>query len=187
MKLNKTSIFWSIPAITVYFYSANILAQYGYISYFGISTSFLESSLKDNIIYFFQLFKVIFSLFGLINAWYLLIIVPVILMISIFYNPYSWRKVAYFVSPILLLLFLWFSYDFAYKLASYTESYYVIAPECINSDKEAIYIIPDIYDSKLILVPVDKATNRMKGGFFVKNSSDINCIISYQKTGKIIK
>lgn len=187
MKLKKLSIFWSIPSLTIYFYAANILAQYGYISYFNIPSSFIESSLKDNIIYFFDLFRIGFAVIGLIGWWLLLFIIPVILIVALFYNPYSWRRFIYVFSPIALLASLWLFYNFGNKLASYNESYDVITPECINMNKETVYIIPDIYDTKLILVPIDKATNKIKNGYLVKNSTDISCVIERQHIGRVIK
>lgn len=187
MKLKKISIFLSIPFLTLFCYAATVLMQYGYLSYFNIPSSFLESSLKDNIIYFFILFKVAFSIIRLLNWWLLLVLLPFILVWAILYNPYSWRRFIYMFVPILLLVSLWFSYDFGYKLASYNENFNIVDSECVSLDKNVVYIIPDIYDTKLILVPVDKATNKLKDGFFVKNSAEINCAVGYQHIGKIIR
>lgn len=187
MNKKTVSLFWSFPVLTVYFYAANILTQYGYISYFDIPSSFIESSIKDNIIYFFYLIKIAFNLFGLLSPWVLLIVIPVILMIVVFFDLWSLRRLIYKWSPIVLLIFLYYSYDLGSKTAEYMETHLVVQAECLNLDNNFIYIAPDIYDSKLILVPVDKTNNKIKGGFFVKNSSDINCEISYQKTGRITK
>jgi len=190
MRIEKLSIFWSIPVLTVYFYAANILTQYGYISYFNIPSSFIESSLRDNIVYFFDLFKVISTItFNIVISikWWLLLIVPVVLIIAAFWDPYHWRKTKYLFLPILLLISLYFSYDFGNKLASYNENYNIVSPECINMDKENIYIIPDIYDTKLILIPIDKKTNKIKNGYLVKNSTDLNCIVERQHVGRVIK
>lgn len=184
MKLKK---FWSLPFLTLFCYAATVLIQYGYLSYFNIPSGFIESSLKDNIIYFFILFKATFTVISLLKGWLLVGITLFTLVCAIFFTPYHWRRFIYVCVPLLLLAFVWFSYDLGYKLASYSESFNVVDSQCVGLDKDTLYIIPDIYDTKLVLVPIEKATNKMRGGFFVKNSTEVNCVIGYQYIGKIIK
>src|SRR5680860_762279 len=140
MRIKRVSKFWSIPVFTVYFYAANILMQYGYISYFNIPSSFIESSIKENILYFFQLFQASLSIIGSIKWWaFLLTMLPIVLIIELCNRNSSWRKFWNTVLIILFILSLWFSYIFGGKIAEYNQDFLVVESGCASLNKEYIY------------------------------------------------
>jgi len=185
MNNQKILKFWSIPIFTVYFYAANILMQYGYISYFGIPSSFIEASIKDNILYFFSLSQVIFIFIGQLKWWIaLLMILPIIIIFDICNNNIFWKK---FFNVLLIILFvssLWFSYKLGKKIAEINTNYLTLDSSCVGLNDDHTYIIPNIYLSKMILTPID-LNNKMIGGFVVKESSYLNCLINYKQLGPI--
>jgi len=183
---NQTILkFWSIPVFTVYFYAANILMQYGYISYFGISSSFIESSIKDNILYFFDLFQIVVIFIGQLKWWVaLILILPVVIIVDLCKRNSRWRK---FFNILLIILFissLYFSYKLGGKIAEVNTNYMTVDANCVNYNKEYRYIIPDIYQGNIILVPINHE-NKIIGGYIVKDSSSLNCLISNVNVGII--
>lgn len=185
---NQTILkFWSIPVFTVYFYAANILMQYGYISYFGIPSSFIESSVKENILYFFNLFQIIIIFIGQLKWWVaLLLILPVLIIIDLCKRNSSWRNFFNILLVILFISSLWFSYKFGGKIAEVNTNYMTIDSSCIGSNTDYHYIIPDIYQGDMILVPVNKE-NTIVGGYIVKDSSSLDCLINNINIGAIKK
>lgn len=187
MKNQKILKFWSIPVFTVYFYAANILMQYGYISYFGIPLSFIESSIKENILYFFNLFQIIIISIGQLKWWVaLLMMLPVLIIIDLCKRNSSWRSFFNILLVILFISSLWFSYKLGGKIAEVNTNYMTIDSACINFDNNYRYIIPDIYQGDMILVPVSPE-NKLIGGYVVKDSSSLNCLINNTNIGIIKK
>jgi len=185
---NQTILkFWSIPVFTVYFYAANILMQYGYISYFGIPASFIESSIKENILYFFDLFQTIIIFIGQLKWWVaLILILPIVIIIDFCKNDSRWRKLFNTLLIILFVSSLWFSYKLGGKIAEVNTSYMTVDANCVNYNEDYRYIIPDIYQGDIILVPIN-TDNKIIGGYMIKDSSSLNCLITNINIGAIKK
>src|SRR3989344_3587248 len=110
---------WSLPVISVYLYAATILTQYGFNSYFNIPSSFIEASIKENIVYFFQLFQVASAVAGVMRWWMWAIVIIAALIITFFYNFHSFfRGIISLAGTIILGLLLWGSYNFGSMLAA---------------------------------------------------------------------
>ena len=54
----KISLEIWLPVLTIFVYSASVLTQYGYISYFGLPSYLIEASVKSNIIYSFTILRI---------------------------------------------------------------------------------------------------------------------------------
>lgn len=108
------------------------------------------------------------------------------LMILFFYFSHRWwQKVISFCSLLLLVYFLQGSHDFGQLLAKSSTDFYIPIQPCTGIP-EGRYIIPNFYQGKAILVPVDDA-NKMTGEFSVKDLSELNCSVKSENTGAITK
>ena len=172
--------------ISVYLYGITILTQYGFNSYFNIPSSFIESSIKENIIYFFQLFQLASSVAGLMKWWMWLVAILAILIITFFYNFSGYRKVIALCGTLLLGYLLYGSYNFGILLAKNTSTFYVPAQNCSSLDKNTSYIIPNFYQGKAILVSVDN-NKKLTGSVLVKDLSEPGCSTELKYIGLISK
>jgi hypothetical protein len=73
--------FWSLPVLTIYFYTATVLTQLGFVSYFGVPSNFVEASIKQNILYFFNLFQLTFVIVGLMKWWMFIAVALAVIVI----------------------------------------------------------------------------------------------------------
>ncbi|EKE11117.1 MAG: hypothetical protein ACD_15C00137G0014 [uncultured bacterium] len=176
------NIRWSIPIITAYLYAVTILTQYGFSTYFNIPSSFIEVSIKDNVIYFFQLFQLATNIAGLMSLWMWIIIVVVMAIIFLFYD-YS------FILNVIVLFFaglvLWQSYGFGRLIAANTSSFYALSDDCLITREDSLYIIPNFYQGAAILIPISKNNNKIIGNFLIKDISSLGCAIERKEVGKI--
>jgi hypothetical protein len=175
--------FWNIPIITVYLYAVAILTQHGFNSYFNIPSNFIEFSIKENIVYFFQLFQLALAIVGVMKFWmWIVVLVGAIVIAILCFFDYVYEII---FTSILIGGALVGSYYFGNFLAINTSTFYVPLSDCqlIGQGK---YIIPVFYDSKAILVSIDE-NNKLGNGFMVKEMSDLSCKIELKNIGKIIK
>lgn len=177
---------WSLPVISVYLYGITILTQYGFNSYFNIPSSFIESSIKENIIYFFQLFQLASSVAGLMKWWMWAVVILAILLITFFYNFSGYRKFIAFCATLLLGYLLYGSYNFGILLAKNVSTFYVPAQNCTFLDKNTSYIIPNFYQGKAILVSID-SNKKLTGNVLVKDLSEPGCGTELKYIGLISK
>lgn len=181
------SKFWSLPVITAYLYGITILTQYGYNSYFNIPTSFIESSITSNFVYFFQLFQLATAIGGVIQWWMWAIVIIGLLTILFFYfYHFVGKYVIISVGFVVLLIFLYQSYDFGMLLAKSNSEFYVPTGNCSSLDTNIRYVIPHTYGGDIILVPIDES-NKMIGGILVKDFSELGCVIEKKNIGLITR
>jgi hypothetical protein len=132
------ALFWGIPAIAVYFYTATVLTGYGYASYFNIPSNFVSASLSDNIIYFFQLFIVGQYEIGLLRWWAWLIVFLVVVFITLLYFFHAfWRVFISILGTIIFFLILGGFYNFGRIIAANNTLFWMPSASCppIGSDE----------------------------------------------------
>lgn len=180
---------WSLPAVTVYLYTVTILTQYGYNSYFKIPSNFIEFSIKSNIIYFYQLFQLGTGIAGLMRwwMWIVLIFLALLFVFLFFLNKILRIVLVTLTIPALFYIIGPGSYKFGFLIAKNTSSFYIPVNQCFSQNNYNNFVIPTFYESKAILIPIDQNTNKMQGGFIVKEVSEIQCPIEQKEVGNIIK
>jgi hypothetical protein len=179
-------LLWSIPAIALYFYTATILTEYGFISYFNIPSNFISASLSNNIIFFYQFFIASADLAGA-TKWYVWLIVFVVsaVIMAICYFSKLWKGIFTTVATIGVILYLGSFYTLGKVIAINTTSFIVPSASCPPIGQDSSYIVPVIGNSEAVLVPIN-SSNTMTGGFLIKNLSDLNCKLEIKNIGKII-
>lgn len=177
--------FLSIPVIGIYCYIVTVLFQYGYNSYFGIPTAFIESSIKDNVLYLFFMYNIITSVVGSFDwlLWVLFVFTLLLIVGPIFFWKH-YPKVLLLVSAIIIVFVTLYISKFGAYVARLSETFAVPSPEC-NLKPHDSYIVPVFYQGKAIIVPYDQATNKMKGAFIISSLSDTNCRLEYKNIGKL--
>ncbi|MFA5652026.1 MAG: hypothetical protein WC933_01560 [Candidatus Paceibacterota bacterium] len=171
---------WSIPGLSIYIYTITILTQAGYYSYFNIPTSFVNASIKENVVFLYTLAKAIITLAGTIGVWWFAIVPSIILIIALL------EKGIVFMATVLLLLSVFWFYGFGAKIAQNDIYFYTIDKSCVTATSSDKYIIPLMKDNISVIVPISK-DNKMTGEFFVKDTSNLSCKIEYKNIGNIIK
>lgn len=182
-----TTILELIFGTGAYFYIATILTQYGYTSYFGIPYNFIEFSIKNNVIFFFDLLTIIKNVASNLSAWSW-IILGIFSLIIIFLRIIEVLKGSVLTFLIILLAFFSFFgfYNFGKNVAKITTEFKVIPVSCISEEKNITYIIPSFYQTTAVITPIYTDTNTLTGSFLTKESSDLGCEIISKKTGKIL-
>lgn len=175
--------FWNIPIIAVYLYAVVILTQHGFNSYFNIPSNFIEFSIKENIIYFFQLFQLALTIVGVMKFWmWIVVLVGAIIIAILCFFDYAYEII---FTSILIGGTLVGSYYFGNYLAINTGTFYILSSDCQSIGQEK-YIIPTFYNDKAIFVSIDK-NNKLGNGLIVKEISSLDCKIEQENIGKIIK
>lgn len=177
---------WRIPAIAVYFYIATVLVEYGYAVYFNIPPNFLDSSLSDNIIFFFQLVTLSQYAAGQLGllAWIVVIVVFGGVWF-IYHSNKFWRFIIGSVGTVLFFLILLGSYSFGKLIASTSTSFWIPSSDCQSIGKDNKYIVPQFFQSQAIFIPIDQ-NNKMVGGFIVKTLADLNCKLEFKNIGRVV-
>jgi len=175
----------SIPIISAYLYGVTILTQYGFNSYFGIPSSYLESSITQNFVYFFQLFQLASAVAGAMKWWmWLVIILGALTILFIYASHFIWQKIISFVAILLLCLMLYGSYNFGTLLGQSTPEFYVPVAGCVSLDQNTKYIIPSFYQGKAILVSITES-NTLAGSVLLKDLSELGCATEHKTVGLI--
>jgi hypothetical protein len=180
-------LFWSIPAIAVYFYAATILTEYGFISYFNIPSNFISASLSDNIIFFYQFFIATADLADAMK-WYiwLTIVIVISAIIALCYFSELWKGLVTTIGTILLFFYLGSFFMLGHIIAVNTTNFVVPSASCPPIGQSAAYIVPIIGNGEAVIVPID-ASNTMTGGFLVKNLADLDCELEIKNIGKVMQ
>lgn len=172
-----------------YFYALPILFQHGYNSYFGIPANFIEVSIRDNIIFLFSLMQIAGGVAKLMSFWVWLILAIVVAVIW-----FMWvlkilsGKFISFVLILLTAISLFGFYNFGGALAKLTTEFYIIPNGCLQAKEENItYIVPSFFGKSAVIIPIHKDTNKLTGGFLIKESSDLNCEIQKSTVGKVTR
>lgn len=183
MDILKKSIFWSL-----YFYGGTILSQYGFNSYFGIPANLIEPSIRDNIIFFFALFKGIF--YAIIHMsilnWFILLIPIIIFVIFVFLNIIPKLIVKIGIILLIILSPFYFSH-LGEEIAKNKTEFPIFINECFPKKENTIYITPAFYQTTAIVVPISNDDHKITGSFFLKEPIGPECEIQTQKIGKTIK
>jgi hypothetical protein len=176
----------SIPVLTaVYLYALPTLANYGYNSYYHIPYDYIDVSLKENIILFFQLFQAAKTIAAGLNWWIWLTFIIIFLALIFYYSSsYIGSKIITGLAVILAFLLLPASYKFGGFVAANTSVYWVLSSECHSFDNADSYIIPRIYNGTAVMVPIDADTKKIKDAFITKNVSELGCTLEHRDIGK---
>lgn len=174
-----TKAFWSISGLAVYLYVITILTQYGFSSYFGIPSNFIEASITANTIYFYTLLQAIVALAFAIKWWWLLII-PVVIILSIVFQKHHIKSGV----TLLLLVSVYGFVSFGHLWAANQTAFLTLPNGCADGNASQKYIIPEVYNGQAILVPID-ADNKLVGGFLVKDVASLNCYLKHTEIGLI--
>ena len=184
MEILKKSIFWSL-----YFYVATILTQYGFNSYFGIPSNFIEPSIRDNIILFYSLSKGLF--YAIIHmsilSWFVLLLpifIFVILMFIIRIPNFIVKLVIWF----LIIFSPFYFYRLGEEIAKTKTEFPVFVNECFIKKDNTVYIAPVFYQTSAIVIPVSNDDNHnIIGSFFLKEPTGPECEIQNKEIGKVLK
>lgn len=178
----------SLPIIGIYLYGITTITQYGFNAYFSIPKNFIETSIRANILYFFELFKLAQGVAGLMRWWmWAVLLLLALFFILLYFYHHIFAKLIIGLTVILLIVILVKSYNFGAFIAANTPDFLTLEQGCQNSDQDKIFIAPVLYDTQAVLVPIDKNTKKLSGGFQVKEVSELGCKLETQHIGKIIK
>jgi hypothetical protein len=179
--------FWTIPILTIVVYSATVLFQLGYNSYFNIPSMAIDSSIAYNIIFSFYLLKLILSL--TLSVWWFWLLMGIIVVAVFFiFNAKHWLKI---IPIIAIIVFLCFCPKIGDYLAKHLNYFYVVSDNCLAIDPDK-YVILNFYDDKAVFISIEEnageaGTKRMTGRFTIKNVPEIGCDIEFKKVGFIRK
>ena len=178
----------TITLISVYLIAIAVLTQFGFNSYFNIPNSFVESSIQQNIVYFFQLYQIGLAIAVVIKLWmWVGLIVLLLLTIFLYWSNYRWRMIMSIMAVVFLAFLLLNSYNFGNFLAKNDTTFYVLSSSCPNIEKDKMYIVPSSYQDKAIAVSIDKNTKKMDGSVSLIDISNPLCSVKQENIGKIIK
>lgn len=181
---NTVSRLWIIPIITIFIYSATVLFNIGYVSYFGITSTVVNASFTDNIVFSYIWVKGLFIV-SLSQSIFFWIVIGIILGFLGFF----WYKVKTWILVTLIVFMGFFTYQSVLvgeTFAKNTDWFYSPTEGCLVTATGTRFIIPYIVDKEAILVPIDN-NNKLTGGFTIKPISDIPCVITLSYVGKIEK
>jgi len=171
-----------------YFYAAPILFQYGHNSYFGIPPSFIEPSIRDNIIFFFDFSRITGQIAQGLSFW---IWVSLVFLTLIIWFLISFQIVRGFFLTMCLLILTGFSlfgfYNLGNKIAEVKTEFQFIPEGCLDQKENITYVVPAFYQTTALIIPIYTDSNMMTGSFFPRESSELNCDIQKGSIGPILK
>lgn len=179
---NKSLVsFWNIPILGVFLYVLTIVSQLGFNSYFGIPQSFIEASLRANILYFFVLFKE-FQIVAPDLTWttWASLVFIVGAIVAVFFLSKRFKKSMLLVSFIIALMFVNTFFKFGVSRAASQTNFLVPSSECADS----LYIIPIIYDGRAVMIPISE-NNKLKEGFVVRDIAGMACKLVRKEVGLV--
>ncbi len=174
-----TKIFWTIPSLAIYLYAITILTQFGFGSYFGIPSAFVEASITANTVYFYILAQAMVKLVIAIKWWWILIVFISYWILKVFDE----NQIKY-VAMIFMLISIYFFVSFGNLLASTQTNFLTLPNGCLDGNSSQRYVVPVVYQGEGIIVPIDE-NNKMSGGFIVKDLSELNCRLKHEEVGSI--
>lgn len=174
--------------ISLYFYGATVLTQYGYYSHFDVPSDFVDASLKANIIQFFELFRLAQALAGLMRWWlWIVIIVIAIIIFFVCYLSPKWSTALAIAAIVLLGLSLVKWYSFGNLWAKTKLTYTIIAESCPSIGPEKLYVMLGSNEWKGVFVPVEATTDKLLGGYLIKDVADLGCKFEEKNIGVLVK
>ncbi|MCF7864948.1 MAG: hypothetical protein K9M11_00380 [Candidatus Pacebacteria bacterium] len=172
----------------IYFYAAPILFQYGHNSYFGIPPSFIEPSIRDNIIFFFDLTRIVGQVAQGLSFW---IGVGLVFLTLIVWFLISFQVVRGLLLTICLVFLTGFSllgfYNFGNKIAEMKTEFQIIPEGCLSNQENVTYLVPAFYQTTALIVPFDTDSKKLKGSFFPRESSELGCEIQKTTIGPVLR
>lgn len=170
-----------ITLIGIYIYVITILTQYGWNTYYNIPSNFIDASITANTTYLYVLITAIINEFGAHPYLYsgILFVIVLIIIITNYY-----KKFGYFLITVLALALAYGFFNFGLNLGKINEHFSVIDQPCLPQATSTRYISPTTYQDKIILIPIDQ-DNKMKGGFLVKDLSQISCLTKDAYIGQV--
>jgi len=185
---NKISKLWSIPLITVYLYTATVLSQYGYNSYFNLPANFVEASIQKNITHFFDLLGFAQSVAGSMRWWaWIVAIVTTVVIVLAYFSSYTYKVLVQIAATIFLLFVLSGTYGYGWRTAMETTQFFVPSSNCQSIGPDEKYVVPSFFEGKAIFVPYDKDTHKMYGNFIVKDVAELGCALEKSDAGEILR
>ena len=178
----------SIPIVTAYIYTLTVVTYYGFNSYFNIPYTYIEFSIKDPIVLFFDLSRLIAAICGQITgwAWFGIVVTFLVLLVLFFFSRVTrWFIVAGFIALVVYLPFGF--YRFGNFLASASTSFYTAPTTCIPGATEDLYIAPTLFEGSVVFVPIATSTHQLKNGLLVRETSALTCQLEKKEIGKIQK
>ncbi len=182
------SKFLSIPIVTAYIYILTVVTYYGFNSFFNIPYNYIEFSIKDPIVFFFDLSRLIASICSQITewAWFGIVVTFLVLLVLFFFNKVTrWLIVAGLIALVVYLPFGF--YRFGNFLASASTSFYTAPSTCIPGATEDLYIAPTLFEGKVVFVPIATSTHQLENGLLVRETSALTCQLEKKEIGKIQK
>jgi hypothetical protein len=181
MKILKNSIFWGL-----YVYTATILTQYGFISYFGIPSNFIEPSIRDNIIFFFTLIKGMVDVFIATPFLYGTILLLIVVFVVFTILNKIPKILVLIATGFLLIISIFAFYNLGGLLAQTAETFPVLS-NCLPGKDNVTYIVPAFFQTTAIIIPVTTDTHKIIGSFFLKEAPGSDCEIQNKMIGKVLK
>lgn len=171
-----------------YFYAAPILFQYGHNSFFGIPASFIEPSIRDNIIFFFDLSRIAGQVAQDLSFWIWIGLVFLTLIIW-FLISFQIIRGVFLIMCLLILtgLSLFGFYNLGNKIAEAKVEFQFIPDGCLGQQENVTYVVPAFYQTTALIVPVYSDTKKMIGSFLPRESAEIDCDIQKGNIGPITK
>lgn len=118
--------------------------------------------------------------------WMWGVVVLAVVIITFFYNFSGHKKFISLCGTLFLGYLLYGSYNFGMLLAKNTSEFYVPTQNCLTLENSTNYIIPNFYQGKAILIPID-GSRKMIGSFIVKDFSELECETERKYIGQITK
>lgn len=172
----------------VYFYAGPILFQYGHTSYFGIPTNLIEPSIRDNIVFFFDLTRIMGMVAGHLSFWVWVILVIFTLVIwSLLAFQVVHRTLLSVILVALTVSSLFGFYSFGNKIAGLRTDFKVLPEGCLSAEKGITHIIPAFYQTTALIVAIHSDTKKLTGSFLPKESSELGCDIQKKTIGPILQ
>ncbi len=181
-----TNNVWGVTLSAVYIYLATVAISLGYVTYFNVPTDFIEVSLRQNILFALSAWQLIFLILKSLGYFWSSLIILALLCLLVFLIR-KYRDSTFFSSfcVIVLILVLFGLYWFGQALAAGKNAHYTLAENCSMDSDVVGYVIVTFYEKSAILVPYEKNTNLLKGGFRVINLEQPNCTIDYKNIGRL--
>lgn len=171
-----------------YFYAGPILFQYGYNSYFGIPANFIEPSIRDNIVFFFDLSRIAGMVAGQLSFWIWVVLIALTLIVwFVLAFQILHRTLLSIILAVLTGFSLFGFYNFGSKIAGLSTEFRVLPEGCLPIEKNITYIVPAFYQTTALVVSIQTDAKKLTGSFFPRESYDLKCDIQKKAIGPILQ
>lgn len=178
----------SLPIITVYLYILTVVALYGFNSYFNIPSNYIEFSVRNHIIFFFDLARLAVSVCEHVTmgAW-LGIGFALLFLLALCFSGKIMRWLIIIGLGFFAVYLPFGFYRFGGFMAAVSTSFYTAPSSCISGATEDLYVAPTLFESKIVFVPIDAVTHKLKNGLLVREMSAVSCQLEKKEIGKVQK